>query len=262
MKKFKALIVLLVFCNRLAFGQSDTEMFMDFAQKEPKLKTSHWIFYLHVDAIQLRPLTQYQMVHKQINSRKELYIGGGPGIARRFVIAFPLSTVTEVNTILWTKNDVEAQKPNKQDINTYEVMRSESSDQFYGIQISQSLNFAIETKYMLIEPFVQFGVGVARLQNKLSYKWDTNITSEYESYNSEVNENLVTQSLAGGIQFIAMNGFITYFKFQKNIFTIGTRETKTTKVDVGTSEVRTSSKVAVNQNQDEYSYGLGFGYVF
>ncbi|MDH4468582.1 MAG: hypothetical protein QE271_11025 [Bacteriovoracaceae bacterium] len=235
---------------------------MNYDQKQPKIKSSHWIFYIHADALQLRPLTQYQMVHKEINSRNEVLFGGGPGFARRFMLAFPLSTITEINAYYWGHDVTEAQKPNTQDLKDYEVLRSEQKDIIYGIQISQSINFAFETKYLLIEPFIQFGVGLGRTKYSLKYRWDTNTPSEYESYQSTISENLVTQSLAAGIQFIAMNGFISYLKVQKNVFTVGTRETSISRIDVGSTEVSTSNTEKLNQNQDEYSYGVAFGYVF
>ncbi len=256
-------IFLMVANVTTTMARSGTELFMDFDQKEPKIKSSHWIFYLHADAIKLKPLTQYQMSRKEIVARDEIYFGGGPGIARRWSLGFPLSTITEINGYFWNNSEIEAQKPTAQDLSDYEVMRSEVSDQIYGFQISQSLNLNIETKWFIFGPFVQMGIGMARAKNKLKYRWDTNINTEYEYYSTEINEDIVTQSLSAGIELIGYNGFISYAKVQKNVFTVGTRKTETERIDVGpTAEVKTSANEKINSNQDELSFGVGFGYIF
>lgn len=263
-KKFKIRLffVGLMLLSSVQIFASDAFLFDDFNELEPNVNQSHWIFFLNAEAIKLRPIPIFTLQHKELAARDSIFIGGGPSLAYKWLLGGNITTSSELMLYLIQNEDGETKHPTDESIKDYVVSEYTERDQLYGGRISQSLGYAIETSWLVFEPFVQAYAGYGKTYSKVTYFWDTQTDSEYENYDSRINETMYSVGLAAGMHFIARNGFQSYLKIIKNTFSYIQRETEVSTQSGANAPTRSYKKESIHENVDEYSLSLGFGYIF
>lgn len=261
MKKIMIMIIaVLPFKSALA-ENTDSFIFKDFDQFDSKIKENHFIFYGNSMWLQHEILHEYDGINHDYKPREHAtYLGGGFGIGYNFKLGNGFSTTSEFSAFQLMKRDRNTKKAKEE----YDFTVAENSEKhrIYGINISQSLNYTFETKYFNFEPFAQIIIGQAKLSSEVDYFYDDTIAANTEEYHSKIKEDLTTSAFSFGINIISRSGLFSYLKGQKNIFTIGDKEQRTS-LRLARSNISSSStKVKVNENQDRFSMGLGFGYIF
>jgi hypothetical protein len=145
--------------------------------------------------------------------------------------------------------------------------------QIYGGDIVQTLSFMWELKtknpimqtmtYLMVEPFLEIGVGRAWAFNKKDYSYDTGTcpTCAQEEYDQSFNDELTNVRVGGGINFTSRQGFFLFLKATENRYDITKRRTKgyfysddDTRTDVSPTPGSELGPIIV--------YSLGGGYKF
>jgi hypothetical protein len=262
-----------VFFVSLSFAQesNETPVITSEAPQEDdtyNARKGHWVTTFGFEA------TEYEMPLNFIGAKesfsdenKQLY-GGRLGFGREFHLFWRLKTTTMFEGFymgtLFEKSINAA--PEEVDEEFAYIKRT---GHIWGGEASQSLSFLFDLKtknplldemtYLVVEPFIFAGVGMARAYNRLNYHYDTTID---EDYRLRVNDDLTIASVGGGISFTSLTGFFLYLKATQYRLDITKRR------EEGLSKLDGEAAVAidnVNTNLDSNLitvYAIGGGYKF
>jgi hypothetical protein len=151
-----------------------------------------------------------------------------------------------------------------------EFAYTKKTSQVWGFEASQSLGYMFEMKtknpfmdewtYLVVEPFVMAGLGVARAYNSVNYSYDLDTTDE--RFKQSIEDQLTTAKIGLGVNFTASNGFFFYTRLTQNRYDIGSREIKTKLQSNGGSLSSNSRKDNSAKIESTAVYALGGGYRF
>lgn len=148
---------------------------------------------------------------------------------------------------------------------------TKQTSQVWGAEASQSLGYLFNMKtknpfldewsYLVVEPFITAGVGIARAYNSVNYSF--NLAGTNERYKQSIEDELTTMKIGLGVNFTASNGFFFYTRLTQNRYDIGSREIKT-KQKLSTDPTISSESHKDNGAKIDSSvvYALGGGYRF
>jgi hypothetical protein len=150
-----------------------------------------------------------------------------------------------------------------------ELATIKDAGQIYGGDIVQSLSFLWELKtknpimqtmtYLMVEPFVEIGVGRAWAFNKKDYSYDTGAV--VEEYDQSFEDELTNVRVGGGINFTSRQGFFLFLKATENRYDITKRRTKGYFYSDGNTPTDVSSTPST-ELEPIMVYSLGGGYKF
>lgn len=258
----KILLLSLFFRISLTFAEDGGLLFDDFDQRTRDLKASSWIVFINSEVMQFKPLQSFSLENKEIKAREKNYNGGGVGIGRKWWLGSYFNTTTEIALFFVQNRNEENKIPSEDTISTYVVSNFKELHIHYGSRLSQSIGIGIELPGFILEPFAQIYIGLGFNDSKVGYYWDTQIASEYESYNSKITENTLYQGVGAGFNILIDSGLMTYVKVMKNTITVGKRKTSTQISTSGTVVEDLSNSQNINETIDKYSLGIGLGYLF
>lgn len=186
----------------------------------------------------------------------EIYLGAGFLISTR-VEGYYMGTLFE---------SAQTADPELED---EELATIKDAGQIYGGDIVQSLSFMWELKtknpimqtmtYLMVEPFVEVGVGRAWAFNKKDYSYDTGVV--VEEYDQSFNDELTNVRVGGGINFTSRQGFFLFLKATENRYDITKRRTKGYFYSDGNTPTDVSSTPSTELGPIMV-YSLGGGYKF
>ncbi len=228
----------------------------------PNFKKSHFFMNLETSLLMYKSDNFFDGKQAQVRPTDSLpLIGPSLGLGYRFKLG-SFSTSSQVNFFHYVNRDHFTDKASEEiPIN---ISEQENDNSITGAEFAQRFYMTFQiSERNYIEPFVQVGVGYAISESKYEHFYYDYIDSEY--YYSSVTEQLITQNLAVGFNIMNQNGLFFIFKVQKNILTIGERESEIStfpyQANLGVPTT-VKSTVDINTNRDEYSVTLGGGYVF
>lgn len=225
------------------------------------LTESQWVMFLGAEIMRLNPIPTFDLTRRDLNARTETLYGPAIGFARKWYIAGNLTTTTEPMFYYLQNNDTAVQVPSNETIASYQVSQFKERYEYYGVRIAQSLGYTFEFESLNFEPFIQAYIGQGLNRTSIHYHWDTRIAAEHEDYNSTINENITHQGLSAGMQFIGLNGYMSFIKVSKNVLTFKKRRTRTSQSSAGTSTY-SESTTNLSDDVDKLSVTLGLGYIF
>jgi len=147
------------------------------------------------------------------------------------------------------------------------------ASQIFGFDVAQQLGFQFEMKTknpimgdwsrLIVEPYIEAGVGTARAYNRISYQYDTgpDATAAREGYKDTINDDLTNARVGAGINFTSTEGFFLYLRATFNKYDVVKRHRDTYSQPNG--QVATISKNNEEPDLDQITvYALGGGYKF
>lgn len=225
------------------------------------LTQSQWVMFLGAEIMRLNPITNFSLPRQSLGERTETLYGPALGFARKWYIAGNLTTTIEPMLYYLQNDDTQAQVPSEEALATYKVSEFKERYQYFGARIAQSLGYTFEFDSFNLEPFVQVYVGQGFNRTKIHYHWDTQILADHQMFESTMNESVTHQGFSVGMQIIALNGYMSFFKVSKNTLTFKKRKTKNQESIAGVSTSSETSET-LNDDIDKLSVTLGLGYIF
>lgn len=244
----------------VAVAQEDT-LFRDEDSIKSGLTESQWITFVGMEGMRLQSKSSFILQSKNTHIKNENLVGPSIGVARKWYLLGNFNTSFEPMVYYIFNSDEEIRTPSDESISTYHVSEYADTIQYYGTRLSQSIGYTFEFSKFNIEPFFQFYVGYGMGRAKAHYHWDTHLSTEHEEYDLTVRENITHQGVAAGLQVIALNGYMSYFKISKSTLTYRKRKSNMyLDADGVISQSQTSE--TLNDNLDKYSVTVGLGYIF
>lgn len=237
--------------------------FRDTNFKNENIKKAHFFFNFETTLLMYKNDNAYIGNFAKVEATDNMaYIGPSLGIGFRFPLISSFSTSSHLSVYQFINRDHQVDKASEEI--PVIISEQENSNTLTGAEFAQRFFLRFEvTERSYFEPFFQIGLGYAQARSKYEHYYYDYLKSEY--YSSIIKEELLTQNIALGFNIIHLNGIFMIFKIQKNVLTIGERESKVSQfaltANLGTPST-TSSTAKVNENRDEYSATLGFGYIF
>jgi len=148
--------------------------------------------------------------------------------------------------------------------------------QVAGADVTQSLGykFSLKTKnpfldewaYLILETYVEAGIGRGWAYNKVDYSYDTGSAAGsgqiQEDYRSTVRDDLMNNRFGGGVNLTSRQGFFLYLKAFVNNFDITKRKRRTI-LRQDDSSFSTADSTDENIKMDPITtYAFGGGYKF
>lgn len=254
---------LLIFCLFFIFNVRAQEavLFRDADEIKEGLTESQWVTFIGFEGMRLVSRNAFILDSKEVYLKKENLMGPTISVARKWYLVGNLTTTFEPMIYYISNNDEEIRTPNTQSISTYKVSEYSEEVAYYGTRLAQSLGYTFEFKHFYIEPFFQVFAGYGMGRMDVHYHWDTHLASEHEEYDAKIKEKISHQGIAAGLQIIAQNGYMSYFKVSKNTLTYRDRDTAIYNRDNGTfTETKNSQKI--KEPLDKFSITVGLGYIF
>ncbi len=150
----------------------------------------------------------------------ELY-GGRVGFGRDWYIGKGLNTRSMVE-VYYLGSAFTKERTANPDANA-KISTTKTTGSMYGVDISQSIGlmFDLKTKnpfmdemtYLVIEPFVEAGIGAGRAVNRVNFEYDK--STGVDSYRHRISDNLASARIGAGLMMTAQTGF--YFMMRATI---------------------------------------------
>jgi len=122
--------------------------------------------------------------------------------------------------------------------------------------------FLDEWSYLMVEPYVEYGIGRGWAQSRLNYHYDTGPTGTQEDYRISVRDDLVNTRVGGGINFTSRSGYFLFLKTYVNRYDVTQRKIRTyVKPNGGSATTSSDTEKDVRINPVT-TFALGGGYKF
>ncbi len=240
----------------------ETTLWRDGDTLKSDLTESQWVMFFGVELMRLNPLPTFNFPgRRELNARTETLYGPAIGFARKWYIMGNLTTTTEPMFYYLQNNDTTVELPTNEAISNYQVSELKERYEYYGVRIAQSLGYTFEFDSLNIEPFIQAYIGQGLNRTNVHYHWDTQLASEHLEYDSTINESITHQGFSAGMQFIGINGYMSFIKVSKNTLTFKKRRTRSYQSTASSSSY-SENRESLNDNLDKLSVTLGLGYIF
>ncbi len=229
---------------------------------------SHWYTTVGLEAMEYTLPFSYTGSKESFEEENRNLYGGRIGFGGEIYLGagFLISTRLEgyyMGTLFESAQTADPELPDE------DLATIKDSGQIYGGDIVQSLSFLWELKtknpimqtmtYLMVEPFVEIGVGRAWAFNKKDYSYDTGAV--VEEYDQSFNDELTNVRVGGGINFTSRQGFFLFLKATENRYDITKRRTKGYYYSDGNSSTPVDSEPSTDLGPIMV-YSLGGGYKF
>lgn len=235
-------------------------------------RESHWISTFGFEAMKYPVPYDFEGDRESFKPKDQEVFGGRIGFGGEWYIGKGLVTATRLEGYYMGTLFAETLNggPDSEDV---EFAYTKRTSQIYGFDASQQLGFLFEMKtknpimdewsYLMVEPYIEAGVGVAKAYNRLNYQYDTGTTptSAREGYKNTINDDLSNARIGGGINFTSTEGFFLYMRVTVNQYNVIRREEKIYSQPNGQLPTRSTNKEEPDLDQITV-YALGGGYKF
>jgi hypothetical protein len=229
---------------------------------------SHWYTTVGFEAMEYTLPFSYTGSKESFDEENRNLYGGRLGFGGEIYLGagFLISTRVEgyyMGTLFESAQTADPELPDE------DLATIKDAGQIYGGDIVQSLSFMWELKtknpimqtmtYLMVEPFVEIGVGRAWAFNKKDYSYDTGAV--VEEYDQSFNDELTNVRVGGGINFTSRQGFFLFLKATENRYDITKRRTKGYFYSDGNASTPVNSEPSTDLGPIMV-YSLGGGYKF
>lgn len=234
---------------------------------------SHFITYFGFEGLKYEVPFSFTGDRKSFSPHDQDLWGGRIGIGEEIYLGGGISTTTKIEG--YYVGTLFSQAINSgPDEDSVEFAFTKKTGQVYGVDASQSLGFIFDMKtknpflqewaYLTVEPYVEFGMGVASAYNRINYAYDTGTTptAAQESYRLRVIDQIVNTKVGGGVNFTSSDGYFFFMKATVNRFDILKRKSEGFSQPTGqpTELIDTTDK---SVKMDPITvYAIGGGYKF
>lgn len=235
-------------------------------------RESHWISTLGFEAMKYPVPYKFDGARSDFNPKDQEIFGGRLGLGGEWYIGKGIVTATRVEGYYMGTlfSQILNGGPDSEDVNFAYTKRT---SQIYGVDASQQLGFMFEMKtknpimnewsYLMVEPYVEAGLGAAKVYNRLNYQYDTGTapTAAREKYKDTINDTLTNARIGGGINFTSSEGFFLYMRVTVNKYNITKREQDKYSQPSGQAATKTTNNNEPNLDPITV-YAIGGGYKF
>jgi hypothetical protein len=231
-------------------------------------RKSHWIATYGFETLKYPVFWDFSGVKKNFRKGDLEFWGGRLGFGRELYLGGGIQTATKVDGFY--VGTLFSKIQNGGDLDSDVTLAyTKKTGQMYGVEASQSLSFLFDLKtknpfldewaYLVVEPFIEAGVGLARAMTRLNYQHDI-VT--FEGYRLRVEDSLVSAKLAAGINFISNSGFFLTLKASQTRMTVSNRSTSQRLRQSGDSEYSYTSPTIKENIAPITVFALAGGYKF
>lgn len=195
-------------------------------------RKSHWYSTFGFEAMEYDLPFSYAGQEETINAEKRKLYGGRLGFGGELYLGAGFMTSTRVEGY-YMGTLFESAKTAAPEIDGEDVSLVKDSGQIYGVDAVQTLSYLFDLRVknpfmdtysnMVIEPFVEAGIGRAQAWNKKDYFYDA---ATKEEYDQSFKDELTNVKVGGGLNITGSNGFFLYLKATQNRYDITKRTTK------------------------------------
>jgi len=180
---------------------------------------------------------------------RELYLGKGLSTTLTLGAAYHKTITKEVGQ---AARDIE-----------YDVSSSRRNNQVITYEAMLSLNYLFDNKVVDLQPFIEGGLGMGNARVEKYYSRvsvpDANSGEEYDVVSEDV---FAYSKISIGLNIIAFDGLISYFKVSTMLMNVSERNTKGDSVAFGTTTRVNYDTSDKDQSETMTSASLGMGYMF
>lgn len=233
-------------------------------------RESHWYTTIAFEAMEYQLPFEYTGAKEKFNKEKRALYGGRIGFGGELYLGAGFMTSTRLEGY-YMGTLFESAKTADPEIENEDLATIKDVGQIYGGDIVQTLSFMWELKtknplmdemtYLMVEPFVEAGIGRAWAYNQKDYSWDTGGVKE--EYDQSFTDELTNAKIGGGINFTSRQGFFLTLKVTQNRYDITKRKTKGYYYADGDLSPTPINDSDSNKDLDSIViYSLGGGYKF
>ena len=232
-------------------------------------RKSHWYSTFGFEAMEYDLPFQYSGAKESFKEEKRKLYGGRLGFGGELYLGAGFMTSTRVEGY-YMGTLFEKAKTADPGLADDDIATVKNTGQIFGADAVQTLSYLFDLRVknpfmdsysnMVIEPFVEAGIGRAQAWNKKDYNYDIPGQTE-EEYDQSFKDDLTNVKVGGGINITSSQGFFLYLKATQNRYDINKRTTK------GYSYPNGGTPTPVNGNAPTkldpiMVYSLGGGYKF
>lgn len=273
MKKILPLIVLL---SSTAFAQEtpvpDLTNEADLAdEKTFNHHKGHWLVSFGAEHIRYDVPFDYQGAREEFEPGERSLWGGRLGLGRQLYLGGGMVATTKLEAF-YMGTLFETAINAAPEIETEEFSFTKRTGQIFGGDVTQSLGYLFNAKIknpflgemaiLVIEPFVEAGLGYAWAYNRQIYNYDTGAGGVREEYSLRVNDTIISNRIGAGVNFTSNEGYFFYVKGTLyNYIDVQRKLEGSALVDDGSPTDLNKDTEGVNLSSS-IIYALGGGYKF
>lgn len=208
--------------------QAEVETERDFNPRE-----NHWYTSFGFEAMEYALPFEYTGAKETIKPENRQLYGARLGFGGELYLGAGFMTSTRLEGY-YMGTLFESAKTADPELEDEDVATIKDTGQIYGGDIVQTLSFMWELKtknplmdemtYLMVEPFVEAGIGRAWAYNEKDYSYDSGVI--VEEYDQSFTDELTNAKIGGGINFTSRQGWFLTLKVTQNRYDITKRKTK------------------------------------
>lgn len=182
---------------------------------------SHWLVSFGGEQISYDVPFDYQGDRKKFEPGKQSLWGGRFGLGRQLYLGEGVVATTKLEAF-YMGTLFESAINAAPEIETEEFSYTKKTGQIFGGDVTQSLGYLFNAKmknpvmgemtYLVIEPFIEAGVGIAWALNRQRYNYDTGPGGVREEYDLKVSDTIISNRLGVGVNATSNEGYFFYLK--------------------------------------------------
>lgn len=232
---------------------------------------SHWLVSFGFEGLAYEVPFEFEGERKNFRPNNQELYGGRLGLGRQFYLGKGFVTSTKIEGYyVGTLFEKAVTAAPEEETQTFSFTKK--TGQVFGGELVQSLGymFNLKTKnpfldemtYLVVEPFIEAGIGIARAYNRTNYHYDTGPANVQEDYHHRVNDELSSARLGVGLNFTANTGFYFYLKASQQRYDVLSRKEEG-KIKQNSGSLAPFERKPNNVNLDPIMvYSFGGGYKF
>lgn len=231
----------------------------------------HWIISFGAETIQYDVPFDYQGKEEKFTPGERSLWGGRLGLGRQLYLGGGVVATTKLEAF-YMGTLFETAINAAPEIETEEFSYTKRTGQIFGGDVTQSLGYLFNAKIknpfmeemalLVIEPFIEAGLGYAWAYNRQTYNYDTGASNVRENYRLRVNDTIISNRLGAGVNFTSNEGYFFYVKGTLyNYIDVQRKLEGTALVDDGTPINLNKATEGVNLSSS-IIYAFGGGYKF
>gem|GEM_PF-1994627 len=240
-------------------------------EKDFNSRESHWFNVFGFESLKYKAPFNFSGVKETFTPRNQELWGGRLGFGGEIYLGLGLVTTTKVEGYYVGTLFSQVLNAGPDDVDE-EFAFSKKTGQVLGVDATQTLGFMFEMKtknpfldewsYLMVEPYVEYGIGRGWAQSRLNYHYDTGPTGTQEDYRISVRDDLVNTRVGGGINFTSRSGYFLFLKTYVNRYDVTQRKIRTyVKPNGGSATTSSDTEKDVRINPVT-TFALGGGYKF
>lgn len=210
------LIILAALSSFNLFAQDTGVVTSDVPEKPFNHRESHWLIGFGFETLKYNVPLTFVGEKEELKEKDEPLYGARLSFGREFYLGGGVLTTTTaeayyVGTLFEKARDAEP------DISDSQYTATKKTGQVFGFEAIQNLGFMFNLKtknpflgdmtYLMINPYVEAGIGFAKGYQRRTYSYNTTIV---ESYKQQFSDDILSQRVGLGVNITSNEGFFFY----------------------------------------------------